>query len=165
MAIRRANRFSGNQDEEDATTDTGSRLAPRAWINTDSEAIGKDDGMLFVKGIIGCLFQVGLFTAALLGVAGTWDWPRAVQFLAGYGALNIGMMAIMVIYAPQSLEARLRPPFSKEQPLADQFATAAIGLSFSGWLWFIPIDVFRLQIFAKPGILVSGAGVGVLLIG
>ena len=37
--------------------------------------------MLMLKGLVRSLFQIGLFAVVLLIPAGTWNWPRAIQYL------------------------------------------------------------------------------------
>jgi len=41
-----------------------------------------------LKGFVRSLFQIGLFAAVLLIPAGTWHWPRAIQFLVAFALLS-----------------------------------------------------------------------------
>ena len=118
--------------------------------------------MLLVRGLIGGMFQLALLGALLLIPAGTWDWPRAIQFLVTYGVVLFGAIVWLAVVAPSSLEARLEPAISRKQPVADRIATAFIGLAVGGWMVFIPYDVFRLHLLPTPSLAVSrfGAVVG-----
>ena len=118
--------------------------------------------MLVAKGLIGSAFQLALFGALLLVPAGTWDWPRAIQFLTAYGVVLFGSTVWLGIVAPSSLEARLEPAINRKQPVADRWATALIGVAVGAWMMFIPIDVFRLQLLPAPSVGMSrfGAVVG-----
>ena len=101
--------------------------------------------MLVLRGLIGGLFQLALFAALLLIPAGTWHWPRAIQFLVVYGLVSSVSIVALARLAPASLEARLTAPVAKSQPMADRVVSAFLFLSLLAWLVFIPIDVFRLR--------------------
>lgn len=118
--------------------------------------------MLVVRGLIGSLFQVAMLACLLLIPAGTWSWPRAIQFLVTYGAVLFVSTIWLAIVAPSSLEARLEPAINRKQPVADRIATAFIGLAVGAWFVFIPIDVFRLHLLPAPSFEVSllGAVIG-----
>ena len=118
--------------------------------------------MLMIKGLVSGLIQIAFFAAALLIPAGTWHWPRALQFLSVYSLMLVIVTVLMARFAPASLEARIEPPGAKSQPMADRIATPLLILAITAWLVFIPIDVFRLQIFPPPPLVVSilGALVG-----
>ncbi|MFW2387647.1 MAG: methyltransferase family protein [Polyangiales bacterium] len=114
--------------------------------------------MLIVRGLIGGVFQLALFGSLLLIPAGTWDWPRAIQFLVAYGAVLLSSIVWLAVAAPSSLEARLEPAINKKQPRADRMATALIGLAVGAWFVFIPFDVFRLHLLPTPSLAVSRFG-------
>jgi protein-S-isoprenylcysteine O-methyltransferase Ste14 len=118
--------------------------------------------MLILKGLVGVLFQVALFAAFLLIPAGTWDWPRAIQFLVVYGLIGSVSVVLLAIFSPASLEARLESPVSTKQPIEDRVATVILISVIAAWFIFVPIDVFRLKIFAAPvlGVSVVGALIG-----
>jgi protein-S-isoprenylcysteine O-methyltransferase Ste14 len=111
------------------------------------------------------LVQVAFFAALLLIPAGTWQWPRALQFLAVHGLLLAISTVALGLLAPASLEARLHPPVHKSQPLADRVATAYLFISFIAWFVFIPVDVFRLQLLPPPHLAVSVAGAALFFAG
>jgi len=125
----------------------------------------RGDHRLMIKGIVGGLFQIALFAALLLTPAGTWRWPRAIQFLSVYTIVVLVAIALMARFAPSSLEARLEPPAAKSQPMADRIVTSLLFLAILAWFFFIPVDVFRLQIFPAPGLTVSIIGACVGFIG
>lgn len=118
--------------------------------------------MLLLKGLIGVVLQIGLFAALLLIPAGTWQWPRALQFLAGYGLVLLIATLVLARFAPSSLAARLEPPMAKSQPRMDRIVTTLLIVTVSAWFVFIPIDVFYLQILPPPSLTISilGAIVG-----
>ncbi len=114
--------------------------------------------MLLIRGLFGALFQIALFAALLFIPAGTWQWPRAIQFLSVYSILVLVSTVLLARIAPSSLEARLEVPFAKSQPMADRVITLFLILSILAWFVFIPIDVFQLQILPPPGLVVSAFG-------
>ena len=121
--------------------------------------------MLLVRGLFGGLFQIGLFATLLLVPAGTWQWPRATQFLAVYGVVLLVAIVVLARLAPASLEARLQPPAAKSQPKEDRIAPSFLFLSLLAWVLFIPIDVFRLHLLPPPSFGVSVLGAAVFFTG
>jgi protein-S-isoprenylcysteine O-methyltransferase Ste14 len=121
--------------------------------------------MLVIRGLLGGLLQVALIAAMLLVPAGTWEWPRAIQFLAVYGVvLGISIVALAV-RAPASLEARLMAPAAKSQPVADRVVTSFLFLAIVGWFVFIPVDGFHLRLLPRPSLEASILGAVVSLLG
>ncbi|MHC4992531.1 MAG: methyltransferase family protein [Planctomycetota bacterium] len=121
--------------------------------------------MLVLRGLIGGLFQVAVLAALLLVPAGTWQWPRAIQFLVVYGLVNSVSIVLLARLAPASLEARLTAPAAESQPLADRVVTVVLFTSLLAWFAFIPTDVFRLRLLPLPPPEVSVLGVVLLLVG
>ena len=125
--------------------------------------------MLMAKGLIGGLFQIALFAVFLLVPAriwgGTWYWPRAIWFLAGYGILVEASIIWLARVAPASLEVRFKPPITKKQPVADRVVSSILFTMMFGWVVLIPIDVFHFQLFPKPGLPTSAVGGVMFLIG
>jgi protein-S-isoprenylcysteine O-methyltransferase Ste14 len=126
--------------------------------------------VLIIRGLIGSVFKLGLFASLLLIPAGTWHWPRAIQFLCAYAIVLIVATVWLAKAAPSSLEARLEPAISAKQPVADRFATAFIGVAVAAWMVFIPLDVFRWHLLPAPsfgmsvfGAMLGAAGFAVLL--
>jgi protein-S-isoprenylcysteine O-methyltransferase Ste14 len=70
------------------------------------------------------------------------------------------LVAIIALarFAPASLEARLQPPASKSQPMADRIITLFLFLLIFTWLVFIPVDVFHLRLLPPSHFAVSVFG-------
>ena len=125
---------------------------------------------LVLRGLIGGTAQVALFAALLLLPAGTWNWPRAIQFLVVYGLALLVSIVALARLAPASLEARLMAPYASSQPMADRIVSSFLFLSLVAWFVLIPMDVFRLRLLPPPlvevsifGAALSLAGFGVIL--
>ena len=82
-----------------------------------------------------------------------------------YGFILVVSIVALAVKAPASLEARLKSPASKKQPVADRIVTAFLILWFLGWLVSIPIDVFYLKLLPTPQCAVSVCGGVLSLIG
>jgi protein-S-isoprenylcysteine O-methyltransferase Ste14 len=121
--------------------------------------------MLVLRGLIGGSFQIALLAVLLLLPAGTWHWPRAIQFLVFYGlVLSVSIVALARL-APASLEARLMAPAAESQPMADRVVSSFLFASIFAWFAFIPIDVFHLRLLPPPPLEVSVFGAAVFLVG
>jgi len=114
--------------------------------------------MLMLKGLVRSLFQIGLFAAVLLIPAGTWQWPRAIQFLAVYSVLSLISIVSLARWAPASLEARVERGAAKNQPKADQIASLFLALLNLGWFVLIAVDVNRLHLLPFPSLWLSVVG-------
>jgi protein-S-isoprenylcysteine O-methyltransferase Ste14 len=121
--------------------------------------------MLVLRGLIRGSIQLVILAAALLIPAGTWHWPRAIQFLVVYGVVNSVSIVALARMAPASLEARLTAPSAKSQPMADRIVTPLLIVSLFAWLAFIPIDVFRLRLLPPPPLEVAVLGTAALVTG
>ena len=126
--------------------------------------------MLIIRGILRVLIQVVFFSAVLFLPIGTWDWPRAVQFLAVFGGLSLISTVSLARLAPASLAARVERGAAKNQPRADRVVTWFLVLFHMGWFILIANDVFRWQLLPKPsvGLAIMGAvlcltGYGIML--
>lgn len=127
--------------------------------------------MLTIKGLLGGLFQLVLLTALLFIPAGTWHWPRAIQFLLVYSIVLLISIIVLARLAPANLEARLQFPAAKSQPVADRVVTSILILLLFVWFAFIPIDVFHLQLLPPPplsasifGMVLLFAGFGIVMV-
>ena len=125
--------------------------------------------MLILKGLVRSLFQIGLFAAVLLIPAGTWRWPRALQFLVVFAILSSILIVSLARWAPASLEARIQRGAVKDQPAADRIASLFLGILNLTWFVLIAVDVHRLHVLPFPpqwlsavGALVGLAGYGVM---
>jgi protein-S-isoprenylcysteine O-methyltransferase Ste14 len=106
----------------------------------------------------GIIVNVAIFGGALFLPAGTLDWWRAWVFL---GVVFIGAVASTVtLYRVNRdvLEERFKLPVQEGQPLADKIVVVLSITAFVGLIAFIPLDVYRFHLVAKPGILVSLLG-------
>ena len=121
--------------------------------------------MLMLKGLVRSLFQIGLFAAVLLIPAGTWHWPRAIQFLVVFALLSSILIVSLARWAPASLEARIQRGAAKNQPAADRIASLFLGLLNLVWFVFIAIDVHRLHVLPLPPLWLSAVGAVVGLTG
>lgn len=125
---------------------------------------------LTIKGLSGGLFQLALLSAFLLVPAGlvpggTWCWKHALIFISVYGFILEATIVTLAVVAPTSLEARLKAPASKSQPVADRVVTAIFMVTFLCWLVFIPVDVFYLKLLPTPHFVVSVCGGALSLFG
>ncbi|MEM7661462.1 MAG: isoprenylcysteine carboxylmethyltransferase family protein [Pseudomonadota bacterium] len=137
-----------------------------------AEAQGEGTSVLLLKGLIGSLFQVGFVGATLLVPAmvlrdGDWYWPRALALLAAWLLLVQIALVVMYLKSPESLAVRLQSPVGKRerQPLADTIVTSFLILYLVGWMIFIPVDVFYLEIFPTPSWSVALIGGALFVIG
>ena len=126
--------------------------------------------MLILRGVIGGLFQLAMFGSLLVIPAGlvpggTRHWPRALLFLGVYGCVLVISIVGLAIKAPANLEARLKPPVSRKQPVADRIVTTVLMLWLLGWFVSIPIDVFFWKWLPPPGFAVSALGAVLSLAG
>ena len=126
--------------------------------------------MLMVRGIVQTLVKTGFFAVILLVPAGTWHWPRALQFLVVFALLSLVSVVALARLAPASLEARVQRGTAKNQPAADRVVTLFLAVFGLAWFVFIPIDVFRLQLLPLPplwltilGAVLCLAGYGIIL--
>jgi protein-S-isoprenylcysteine O-methyltransferase Ste14 len=121
--------------------------------------------MLVLRSLISVAFRLALFAALLFLPAGTWNWPRAIQFLVFHGIVVTVAVVVLARFAPRGLEARLSAPVAASQPVADRIATSLLILAFIAWWIFIPIDVFRLELLPSPSLLVSVLGAALSIVG
>jgi protein-S-isoprenylcysteine O-methyltransferase Ste14 len=121
--------------------------------------------MLLLKGLVRSLFQIGLFAAVLLIPAGTWNWPRAIQFLVAFALLSLISIVSLASWKPASLGARVERRAAKDQPKADRIASLFIGVLNLAWFVLIALDVHRLHLLPFPPLWLSVFGVFVGLAG
>lgn len=121
--------------------------------------------MLMIRGILRVVVQVVFFGAILFFPIGTWQWPRAVQFLVAFGIISLASTVALAKLAPASLEARVKRGATKSQPRADKMATLLLALFHIAWFILIPNDVHRWQLFPKPSWGVGALGAVSCLVG
>ena len=126
------------------------------------------DGKVPVSGfklIGGVVCNVAIFGGLLFLPAGTLHWWRAWVFL---GVVFVGAVAstVSVFRASKDLlEERFKPPVQKGQPLADKIVVILLIAGFVSELVFIPLDVFRFHLMARPGTVVSSLGLVLFVVG
>ena len=106
--------------------------------------------MSILKLIGGVVSNVAIFGGLLFLPVGTLNWWRAWVFL---GVVFVGAVVSTVsLYrtSKEVLEERFKPPVQKGQPLADKIIVLLLLAGFVGVIAFIPLDVFRFQLMAKP---------------
>jgi protein-S-isoprenylcysteine O-methyltransferase Ste14 len=118
--------------------------------------------MFVFKLIAGVIANVAIFGGPLFLLAGTWDWWRAWVLL---GAVFIGSTGSVMTLPRALLEERLKPPVQKGQPLADKIVLVLLVVMFTALIVFIPLDVFRFQLLAKPSQGVSWLGLNLFVSG
>ena len=115
--------------------------------------------MSIFKLILGIVSNVAIFGMSLFLPAGTLDWWRAWVFLEV--VLVAAVASTVALYRSDLalLEERFKPPVQKGQPLADKVLVVLLLTTFIGLICFIPLDVFRFHLLARPGTVVSSAGI------
>lgn len=121
--------------------------------------------MSLFKLIVRVVFNAAIFGGSLFVLAGTLDWWRAWVFL---GVVFVGMVAstVSVFRVNKDLiEERFKPPIQEGQPLADRIVVVLLLAALFGLIVFIPLDVFRFHLMARPGTLVSSLGLVLFVAG
>ena len=103
--------------------------------------------------------------AAILVQAAALQWWRAWVFLLASVTATIITMLVIFPNRRELLEERLKPPIQQGQPLADRIVLVSFLVAFCGVIAFIPMDVFRLRLLAKPNLLVSSLGLILFFVG
>ena len=114
--------------------------------------------MFIFKVIAGLVLNMAIFGGLLFLPAGTWEWQRAWVFLS---VLFVAYLATMVIVFPgreDLFDERFRPLVQKGQPPADKILVLLLVAMFVGVTAFIPLDVFRFHLMARPGTVISSLG-------
>lgn len=114
--------------------------------------------MSISKLILGIISNVATFGFSLFLPAGTLDWWRAWVFLGVVLVAAVASTAALYRSDMALLEERFKPPMQKGQPLADKILLLLLIATFIGLITFIPLDVFRFHLLARPGTVVSSAG-------
>jgi len=120
--------------------------------------------MLYIKTLIGIVFQVLSLALFLLLPAPTWYWFDAIFWSGFYFLINVITSFWICAYYPASMEARLEFNF-KRQPKKDKLATSIIIIAVALALNFITVDVFYLNIFETPTPTAKYLGLAIFVIG
>ncbi len=121
--------------------------------------------MAIFKLIGGVLFNVAIFGGLLFLPAGTLKWWRAWVLLGVVFVGTVASTASIFRVNKDLLEERFKPPLQKGQPFADKIVVVLLIVAFISLLVFIPLDVFRLHLIAKPGTLISSLGLVLFVAG
>ena len=117
------------------------------------------------KVIAGVFSNVAFYALLLFVPAGTLHWWRAWVFLA----VTLAVIAVAVFsILPDSADLfcqRAKGVIQKGQLLWDRVLVILLVVSYVGQIVFIPLDVFRFHLVAKPGGLVSFLGLAVYVAG
>jgi protein-S-isoprenylcysteine O-methyltransferase Ste14 len=117
------------------------------------------------KVIAGVVSNVAFYALLLFVPAGTLHWWRAWVFLA----VTLAVIAVAVFsILPDSADLfsqRAKGVIQKGQPLWDRVLVILLVVSYVGQIVFIPLDVFRFHLVAKPGGLVSFLGLALYVAG
>jgi protein-S-isoprenylcysteine O-methyltransferase Ste14 len=123
------------------------------------------DSLSLFKLIIGLVFNVAFYGLLLFVPAGTVHWRRAWVFLGV--TLVVTAVAIVSIFRdnPGLLSERARGLLQRGQPPWDRILVILLVVSYVWQIIFIPLDVFRFHLMAKPGALVSFFGLSLYVAG
>jgi protein-S-isoprenylcysteine O-methyltransferase Ste14 len=114
--------------------------------------------MSIFKLILGVASNVVIFGLSLFLPAGTLGWWRAWVFLGVVLVTAVASTAALYRSDIALLEERFKPPVQKGQPLADKILVLLLIIMFIGLIAFIPLDLFRFHLLARPGTAISSAG-------
>jgi len=118
-----------------------------------------------LKLIGGVVVNVAIFGGLLFLPAWRLDWWRAWGFLGVVFAGAVASTVTLLRVNKGLLEERFRPPVQEGQPLADKILVVLLLAGFCAVIAFIPVDVFRLHLMAKPGTGVSSLGLVLFVAG
>ncbi|MGD0540373.1 MAG: isoprenylcysteine carboxylmethyltransferase family protein [Tepidisphaeraceae bacterium] len=119
--------------------------------------------------VLKLILQITAYMVILAGLffvpAGTLAWPRAWLYLG----LMYVLMVAAVIHLDRTdhdlLVERAKRRGQKGQPLSDKIILPAFLAAYYALLVFIPLDVFRFHLLARPPWIVSSLGLVIYLVG
>ena len=121
--------------------------------------------MSIPKVIAGVVFNVAFYALLLFVPAGTLQWWRTWMFLAVTVAVMAGAIFSILPGNADLFSQRARGIIQKGQPLWDRVLVILLVVSYMGQIVFIPLDVFRFHLLAKPVGLVSFLGLALYVAG
>jgi protein-S-isoprenylcysteine O-methyltransferase Ste14 len=121
--------------------------------------------MSIPKVIAGVVFNVVFYALLLFVPAGTLHWWRAWVFLAVTVAVMAGAVFSILPDNADLFSQRAKGIIQKGQPLWDRVLVILLVVLYVGQIVFIPVDVFRFHLVAKPGALVSFLGLVLYIAG
>ena len=114
-------------------------------------------------GVLGAVTQAAMFAVLLFGLAGTTDWPRGWVFI---GVWSLNVFVVCVVSTTGVMVERLWPLRDiRAMERGDLVLLVTLGPLLIGWLAFIPIDVFHLQLLTVPPDAVAAGGLGLVVVG
>lgn len=114
--------------------------------------------MLNARLVVEILLRVAVYGLLLFIPAWTLHWWRAWVLL---GLIFLGMIITRLWAFGEDdalLEERRKSPIQEGQPQADKVLVIAFVTVFPAYIAFIPLDVFRFHLLAKPTDVVSSLG-------
>lgn len=122
---------------------------------------------MFIRRLILSVFlNAVVFGASLMLLAGTWHWWRAWVLMGVVSVCTAATLLLVFRNNPDLLNERMKPPYQKDQPLADKIALTVLLIAFLALLAFIPLDVFRFhRLLGKPNAVVSSLGLFLFVAG
>jgi len=120
---------------------------------------------LILRLTVSVITNISLYALAPFLSARTIHWWRAWAVI---GLILFGSAwAIGDLYRSYRsvLEERLKPLFQKGQPVADRVLVSLFFATYMGLVVFIPLDVFRLRLLGKTGIVFSSLGLLLMVLG
>ena len=123
-------------------------------------------GRMFAgKVFYGVLWNTATYGAVLFLTAGTLDWWRAWVLVALIAVGTIATMLLVFRTRPDLLRERRRGLVQRGQPMADRVLVIAFLVAYAGSLIFTVKDVFKYHLLPVPGLWVSSAGMGLVVVG
>jgi protein-S-isoprenylcysteine O-methyltransferase Ste14 len=117
--------------------------------------------MFMLKLLYSVTMQAAFFALLLFVPAMTLKWPRAWVFIGGVMTATAATM-LYLRNNEALISERLKGPLQKGQPLVDKIVTTLFLAAFCAVIVFIPLDVFRFQLVAAPGSLMSLLGLALI---
>jgi len=120
--------------------------------------------MLLLKTFFGILFQTSLLGIFLYLPAFTLNWNEAFLLLLVHFSLTFIASFFLVIYKPESIEARMNYD-SSSQPQEDKFATILMFSAIILGFCLAPIDIFHLNFSSSFEGVTKNLGLAVYVFG
>lgn len=114
--------------------------------------------MFIRKLILAVVYNFVIYGTALFGIAGTFEWWRAWMFLAAINLATIWLLVAVLRPQPELLEERFKGIIQRGQPWSDRAIVLAFLVGYAAVLILTPLDVWRLHLLPKPGIVISTLG-------
>jgi protein-S-isoprenylcysteine O-methyltransferase Ste14 len=100
-------------------------------------------GKMATRALVQTAIWVFIIGAVQFVAAGSWAWPQGWVFLGEFGISSLLLVAWLARHDPALLEARMSPPFHRDQKSWDRIFLAGALVAFMGWMILIPLDARR----------------------